>query len=316
MSIWTDKKGRRHVGIMVDGRRVHRILPEDASASAAKQLEADLRAALAVSKTPRIPSDPRLTEVISLYVAHAETLRSTKTALDHARRIALWLEKYRASQARQAAAHIVKDMSGHYAAGTINRSLGTLKKSLRLAWERGLIPVDYSAHVKRLPENNARSTYLSLDQVQAIATRCTAPVQAAIWTALLTGARRGEIVKLQKADIGRDSIIIHAGNTKTLRTRTVPIVPALRPWLKHFPLEVGIEGIKSAWRRAREDADMPDVNFHDLRHSCASILIATGADLFTVSKILGHSSVKTTERYAHMQIEQQRDAMLRAFKIK
>jgi len=316
MSIWTDKKGRRHVGIMVDGRRVHRILPADATAGAAKQLEADLRAALTVSKTPRIPNDPRLPEVIALYVGHAETLRSTKTALDHARRIGLWLEKYRASQARQAAAHIVKDMTGHYAAGTINRSLGTLKKSLRLAWERGLVSVDYSAHVKRLPENNARSTYLSLDQVQAIATRCSEPVQAAIWTALLTGARRGEIVKLQKADIGRDSIIIHAGNTKTLRTRTVPIVPALRPWLKHIPLEVGIEGIKSAWRRARVDAGMPDVNFHDLRHSCASILIATGADLFTVSKILGHSSVKTTERYAHMQIEQQRDAMLRAFKIK
>lgn len=316
MSIWTDKKGRRHVGIMVDGRRVHRILPEDATASAAKQLEADLRAGLAVAKTPRIPNDPRLTEVISLYVAHAETLRSTKTALDHARRIGLWLEKYRASQARQAAAHIVKDMSGHYAAGTINRSLGTLKKSLKLAWERGLIPIDYSAHVKRLPENNARSTYLSLDQVQTIASRCSTPVQAAIWTALLTGARRGEIVKLQKADIGRDSLIIHAGNTKTLRTRTVPIVPALRPWLKHIPLGVGIEGIKSAWRRARVDAGMPGVNFHDLRHSCASILIATGADLFTVSKILGHSSVKTTERYAHMQIEQQRDAMLRAFKIK
>lgn len=316
MSIWTDKKGRRHVGIMVDGRRVHRILPEDAPASAAKQLEADLRAALAVAKTPRIPNDPRLTEVISLYVDHAETLRSTKTALDHARRIALWLEKYRASQARQAAAHIVKDMTGHYAAGTINRSLGTLKKALRLAWERGLTATDYSAHVKRLPENNARSTYLSLDQVQAIATRCSVPVQAAIWTALLTGARRGEICKLQAVDIGSDSILIHAGNTKTLRTRTVPIVPALRPWLKHIPLDVGIEGIKSAWRRARVDAGMPDVNFHDLRHSCASILIATGADLFTVSKILGHSSVKTTERYAHMQIEQQRDAMLRAFKIK
>jgi len=225
----------------------------------------------------------------------------------------LWLEKYRASQARQAAAHIVKDMTGHYAAGTINRSLGTLKKALRLAWERGITTTDYSAHVKRLPENNARSTYLSLDQVQAIAGRCSVPVQAAIWTALLTGARRGEIVKLQKADIGRDSLIIHAGNTKTLRTRTVPIVPALRPWLKHIPLDVGIEGIKSAWRRARVDAGMPDVNFHDLRHSCASILIASGCDLFTVSKILGHSSVRTTERYSHMEIEQQRKAMEKAF---
>jgi integrase len=316
MSIWIDKNGRRHVGIMAGGRRVHRILPTGATAGDAKQLEADLRAAMAVDKIPRIPGDPRLTEIMTLYTAHAEHLRSTSTALDHARRIGRWLEKYRASQARQAAAHIVKDMTGHYASGTINRSLGTLKKALRIAWEHGITASDYSAHVKRVPENNARSTYLSIDQVHAIASHCSEPVKAAIWIALLTGARRGEILKLRREDICRDSMIIHAGNTKTLRTRSVPIVPAVRPWLKHVPLQIKFEGIKTSWRRARVAAGLPDVNFHDLRHSCASILIATGADLFTVSKILGHSSVKTTERYAHMQIEQQRDAMLRAFKIK
>lgn len=316
MSNWIDKNGRRHVGIMVDGKRVHRILPAGSSSGDAKQLEADLRAALSVAKSPRIPGDPRLTDIITLYVAHADTLRSPRTAIDHATRIGLWLEKYRASQARQAAAHIVKDMTGHYAPATINRSLGTLKKALRIAWERGIVPVDYSAHVKRLPENNARSIYLSIDQVHAIASHCSKPMQAAIWIALLTGARRGEICKLQPHDIGRDSIIIHAGNTKTLRTRTVPIVPAVRPWLEYVPLPIKFEGIKTAWRRGREAAGLPDANFHDLRHSCASILIATGADLFTVSKILGHSTVKTTERYAHMQIERQRDAMLRAFKTK
>ena len=314
MSIWIDKNGRRHVGIMAGGRRVHRIMPQGATAGHAKQLEADLRAAMAVDKRPRIPGDPRLTEIMTLYAAHAEHLRSTSTALDHAKRIGRWLERYRASQARQAAAHIIKDMTGHYAAGTINRSLGTLKKALRIAWERGITATDYSAHVKRVAENNARSTYLSLDQVQAIASHCSKPMQAAIWIALLTGARRGEICKMQRADIGRDSILIHSGNTKTLRTRTVPIVPAVRPWLKHIPLQITYEGIKSAWRRAREAEGMENVTFHDLRHSCASILIAHGADLFTVSKILGHASTKTTERYAHMEIERQRAAMVKAFK--
>jgi integrase len=314
MSIWTDKQGRRHVGIMAGGQRIHRILPQGSSAGDAKQLEADLRAAMAADKAPNIPGDPKLTQIMSLYVHHAETLRSPKTALDHARRIGPWCEKYRASQSRQAAAHFVKDAAGHYSAGTINRSLGTLKKSLCLAWERGLVATDWSAHVKRLPEHNARSTILSIEQVQAIASHCSSPMQAAIWIALMTGARRGEICKLRAEDIGRSSILIHAGNTKTLRTRTVPIVPAVRPWLAHIPLAIKPEGIKTAWRRARESAGLPDVNFHDLRHSCASILIASGADLFTVSKILGHSTVKTTERYAHMQISQQRDAMLRAFK--
>jgi integrase len=313
MSIWTDKNGRRHVGIMAGGQRVHRILPAGATAGDAKRLEAELRSALARDKRPRIPGDPRLTEIISLYIAHADTLRSPKTAKDHARRIGLWLEKYRASQARQAAAHIVKDMTGHYAAGTINRSLGTLKKALHIAWERDIIPIDYSTHVKRVPENNARSLILSIEQAQALASHCSKPAQAAIWIALMTGARRGEICKLKAADIGADSILIHSGNTKTLRTRTVPIVAAVRPWLEYIPLQINAEGIKSAWRRAREAEGMPEFNFHDLRHSCASILIASGADLYTVSKILGHASTRTTERYAHMQIEQQRNAMEKAF---
>lgn len=120
---------------------------------------------------------------------------------------------------------------------------------------------------------------------------------------------------MQAADIGADSILIHAGNTKTLRTRTVPIVQPLRPWLKFIPLPINYEGIKTGFRRAREAAGMPHVTFHDLRRSCASILIASGADLYTVSKLLGHSSTAVTERcYAHMEIGRVADALGKAFK--
>ncbi|WP_229461789.1 tyrosine-type recombinase/integrase [Massilia sp. NR 4-1] len=42
---------------------------------------------------------------------------------------------------------------------------------------------------------------------------------------------------------------------------------------------------------------MPHVNFHDLRHSCASILLALGANLHAIGKILGHANVQTTQRY-------------------
>ncbi len=309
MSTWTDKVGRRHVGIMAGGKRVHRIVATGSTASNAKQLEAEIRTALGNSKTPQIPGDPKLTEIMTLYMAHADTLRSPDTAKHHALRIGQWLEKYRASQSRQAAAHIISDMTGYYAPATINRSLGTLKKALHLAWERNIVPIDYSAHVKRLPENNQRTTYLTIEQVQAIAQHASKNVQAAIWIALLTGARRGEICKLQTQDIGTDSITIQAGNTKTLRTRTVPIIPALRPWLSSIPLAVNFEGLKSGFVRAREAAGMPSVHFHDLRHSCASILINMGAPLEVVRAILGHTTVKTTERYAHLQISKQRDAL-------
>ncbi|WP_233516087.1 tyrosine-type recombinase/integrase [Janthinobacterium sp. BJB426] len=43
------------------------------------------------------------------------------------------------------------------------------------------------------------------------------------------------------------------------------------------------------------------MNFHDLRHSCASIMLGLGVNLYTISKILGHANVQTTQRYAHLQ---------------
>ena len=243
------------------------------------------------------------------YVADAQHLRSPATAIHHAQRIGAWVERYRAADARRCAAHIVADMRGHYAPATINRSLGALKRALRVAWERGQCAEDWSAHVKRLPEHNARDVYLSVEQVATIAQHASEPTRAAIWIALLTGCRRGEVLAMQPADVHADSITIRAGNTKTLRTRTVPIVPALRPWLAHLPLAINAEGLKSGFRRARVAAGMPHVHYHDLRHSCATILLALGTPLDVVRDVLGHSTIRMTERYAHAVVGRQRTAL-------
>lgn len=312
MSIWIDKAGRRHVGIMLDGKRVHRIMPPRSSAGDAKRIESEIRAAVG-RRSVTIPGDPLIAEAMALYMIAADRLRSPETAKHHARRIGQWIEGHRASDARTVASAIVTDMTGHYEPATINRSLGTLKRGLKLLWESGRCPVDYSTHIKRLPENNARTTYLTVDQVKQIADHASINVRAAIWIALFTACRRGEICKIEQPDIAGDSIRIHAGNTKTLRTRDVPIVGALKPWLRFLPLKINAEGLKTGFRRAREAADMAHVHFHDLRHSCASILIASGVDLYTVGQILGHTSAESTKRYAHMDISQKRDALERTF---
>lgn len=312
MPIKPTPEGGYEVSVCVSRRRAHRRLPPGTSARDAKRVESELRIALgreAVARKPVIPGDPSMMEVLALYLTSAEHLRSPDTARHHAQRIGQWLEKYRASDARRAAAHIISDMQGHYAAATINRSLGALKRGLRLAWERGLCADDYSAHVKRLPEHNARSIYLDVTQVAAIAAHASEAVRAAIWIALLTGCRRGEVLAIRAEDIGPDTITIHAGNTKTQRTRTVPIVAALRPWLEHVPLPITFEGLKSGFRRARTAADMEHVNFHDLRHSCATILLGLDVPLDVVRDILGHTTIKTTERYAHALVHRQRSAL-------
>ena len=62
---------------------------------------------------------------------------------------------------------------------------------------------------------------------------------------------------------------------------------------------------------ARKKAGLQDVRLHDLRHSFASILINSGRSLYEVQHLLGHTQVKTTERYAHLQ----QDTLMRAANV-
>ena len=70
----------------------------------------------------------------------------------------------------------------------------------------------------------------------------------------------------------------------------IPNPKTLKPWV----------GIFMSWDTARKQAGLADVRLHDLRHSFASLLINSGRTLYEVQHILGHTQVKTTQRYAHL----------------
>jgi integrase len=61
--------------------------------------------------------------------------------------------------------------------------------------------------------------------------------------------------------------------------------------------------ILKVWERLREKAGVPKLRLHDLRHQFASLLVNSGRTLYDVGTILGHSSPKVTERYAHLSTE-------------
>ena len=58
--------------------------------------------------------------------------------------------------------------------------------------------------------------------------------------------------------------------------------------------------IWQSFNQARQQAGLTDFRFHDLRHTFASWAVQSGMDLYTLSRILGHQSVKMTTRYAHL----------------
>lgn len=316
MPIRKDKAGRYHVEVCVSRQRLHRRLPEGASASDAKELEAELRRAVRANpRKPVVPGNPLLTDLVADYAeVYALRLKGWKEAQYHAYRLGPWLEGKRAADTRAVCARVIEDWAGHYRPGTVNKSLNALSRALSLAWERGETDQDYSRMVRRLPENNQRTRVLTLDEVQRIADQASEAVRAGIWIALYTGMRRGEVVRLRPEHINAHEIEIPAGMTKTNRTRTIPIASPVRPWLEHVPLGLGAEGFKTGWVRARVKAGIPDATIHDLRRSCGTMLIRAGVDLYVVSKILGHSSVTVTQqRYAHLATDQVREGMRRAF---
>ena len=59
-------------------------------------------------------------------------------------------------------------------------------------------------------------------------------------------------------------------------------------------------GLDHAWRTVRAAAGLEDVRMHDLRHSFASRALALGETLPVIGKLLGHSDIETTARYAHL----------------
>jgi len=63
--------------------------------------------------------------------------------------------------------------------------------------------------------------------------------------------------------------------------------------------------------RAAAAIGRPDLRFHDLRHTTASLLINQGVDLHTIGAILGHASAQTTKRYAHLSVGAARRALMK-----
>ena len=124
-----------------------------------------------------------------------------------------------------------------------------------------------------------------------------------------------------KFDFQRNVWIKPAHITKQKREEHLPLssltIDLLVDWRKSntspfvFPGKVEgkpLQDIKKAWATIRKQADIEDVRIHDLRHTHASHLVSSGMSLSIVGKLLGHTQVSTTQRYAHLADEPLRQA--------
>ena len=142
--------------------------------------------------------------------------------------------------------------------------------------------------------------------------RVSAHAAAAIRLLMLTGCRCGEILDLRWDDVHPEAGELRLRDSKT-GPRAVPLSPAAARVLAELPRVAGnpwvIVGRKAGghlsqityhWHRVRARAGLEDVRIHDLRHSFASRALALGESLAMIGRLLGHSKIQTTARYAHL----------------
>lgn len=203
-----------------------------------------------------------------------------------------------------------------------NRTLGVLSRMFNLAEEWGLRPDGSNPcrHVKKYKETK-RERFLSgeeitelgkvLDAVEATGEESRAAV-ACLRLLLLTGCRLREIQTLKWEYVDFTDYCLRLPDSKT-GAKVVNIGQAAIDVLKGIAriednpyVIVGtkpgahLTDMQRPWRRIRKRAGLPEVRIHDLRHTFASAGLALGEGLPMIGKLLGHTQIQTTARYAHL----------------
>ena len=214
-----------------------------------------------------------------------------------------------------------------------NRALMVLSKMFSLAEAWGLASTGGNPcrFVLRYKEGR-RERFLTEDEYRRVGRALceleaegpvSARAAAALRLLMLTGCRLGEIQTLRWSDIDRKSGEIRLRDAKT-GARMVPLTPAVLEVLagikrvKRSPWVITggkpnrhLAELTSYWHRVRESAEVEDVRIHDLRHSFASRALALGLQLPMIGRLLGHTDVSSTARYAHLSQEAEKVAVAR-----
>jgi len=207
-----------------------------------------------------------------------------------------------------------------YKPGTCNRSLILLRYAFNLAikWEIPGVKTNPTKDVPLLNDQEGKKErYLTREETErlySVLKDSDNPLlQYIIPMLILTGARKREVLDAQWEDFDLDRRQWRIPITKAGRPRYVPLSNGVihllanvphndkNPWVFPNP-KTGKPYISifGSWNTARKAAGLADVRIHDLRHSFASFLVNAGRSLYEVQKILGHTQVKTTQRYAHL----------------
>lgn len=304
------KDDRWVVEFALRGTRVFKRLPNGASKANAKAYEAKLRQEIiskaVLGERPKVTIGQAIEQWLTDVVAAS---KSEKQTTAHANACASVVDL--PIEAVADAAQQLKQEMSDLTPATINRRLCVLKAAARHAWKLGWTEFNLSPRIETLREGPVREVYLTRDQLDKLIDATPEYGKAFVALAAFTGLRQGEVMALTKEDVQKDSLRVR--DSKTGLPRLVPLVEAAKSYTRAIPFTQHKRTLYAAFEDARKAIGMPTLHYHDLRHTTASLMIQAGVPIFTVGEILGHRSIQTTKRYAHLALEDKAQALNAAF---
>lgn len=236
---------------------------------------------------------------------------------------------------RMAVEEWVADLQGRELGPSgVRQARQVLNSMMQLAVETGYLVVNPVTGVRTARQPEPEMLFLTAEEVERLAAAIRGPYSTLVYLLAYGGLRWGEAAALRRkrchllrsrievaesvAEVGGQ---LHFGSTKTNRTRMVVVPGFLRDFLaEHLARELGDDPDalvfkspqgqplrntnfrRQVWYRAVRESGLPDgLRIHDLRHTCASLLISQGAHPKAIQAHLGHSSISVTmDRYGHL----------------
>lgn len=205
---------------------------------------------------------------------------------------------------------------------TVLSYFNKFKTALKQAYKSGYLQTDLNAKVERVKEAETHRQFLSLEELQALAnTPCDNPLlkRAALFSAL-TGLRFSDIQKLTWGEVCHSEqrgyyLQFHQQKTKGAEYLYISDQAFGLLDEQGKPDALVIAGLTySAWENVKlkkwllSAGITKDATFHSFRHTFATLQLTLGTDIYTVSKMLGHRDLKTTQVYAKIVDEKKQEA--------
>ncbi|KAA6343752.1 Tyrosine recombinase XerD [termite gut metagenome] len=217
--------------------------------------------------------------------------------------------------------------SGAIAHNTAATYFSIFKAALKQAFIDGYLTIDLSAKIKGIQEQESRREFLTVEELNAlVAMPCDQPMlkNAALFSAL-TGLRHCDIQKMRWKEIQIDGEQARLNFTQQ-KTKGVEYMPISAQALQlcgkpgkpdHLVFEdlPDPTWVSKPLKRWIESAGITKkITFHCFRHTFVTLQLSSGTDIYTVSKMLGHTNVKATQIYAKV-VDEKKNKASQAIKL-